>query len=224
MWTRVGSLRFDGDMWSTVRPLGGEIDHPVTALAGNAQGVLWAAVSGPDGERLARFDGGSWTAYPEDLGQFGQVRGLQVGPDGSAWFLAPVANAGSTGREQTLGVPVRFDGATTRTYAGVTGCDLPPPSPGPSSSSVVAERRRWRSRPTDRPGSSRQAQTASSSSSSADVRLSQGLAHTGGCGVTSASALRVSSQEAAGHLADAHDLGGADRDWSNSRRRATEGA
>ena len=134
VWVNVdqgGLVRFDGDTWSTVRPLGGDIDYPVTALAGNATGVLWAAVSGPDGERLARFDGGNWTAYPEDFGHFGEGRGLEVGPDGSAWFLTPVSTEGGNGRERALGIPVRFDGAVTRSYAEFDDCD-PPSASGTS--------------------------------------------------------------------------------------------
>ena len=125
VWVNVdqgGLVRFDGDTWSSVRPLGGDIDYPVTALAGNAAGVLWAAVDGPDGERLVRFDGVDWTAYPDDFGDF---FGLHVGPDGSAWFLTPVGTTGSKDRDRTLYAPVRFDGVATYSYPGVFGCNQP---------------------------------------------------------------------------------------------------
>jgi hypothetical protein len=104
VWVSVdqgGLLWFDGSGWEAVRPLGGDIDHPVAALVGEAGGVVWADVERePGGRARARFDGERWDVPdhaqpPADAPA--DDRPMAVGRDGTLWTVGR-----SEGREPIL--------------------------------------------------------------------------------------------------------------------------
>jgi hypothetical protein len=98
VWASVdqgGLLRFDGDAWEAVRPLGDE-DRPVPALVGEPRGTLWVDVESESGRLArARSDGTGWTvpdaAQPgTDPTSVGDP--VAVGPDGTLWTLGYTAD------------------------------------------------------------------------------------------------------------------------------------
>ena len=72
-----GLAHFDGRSW-TFPELPADLEGPAGTLAIAPDGALWA--SGND--RIARFDGVTWTVYPSAEG----VQGIAVAPDGSLWL------------------------------------------------------------------------------------------------------------------------------------------
>lgn len=104
VWISVdqgGLLRYDGNEWEVVRPLGDDTDRPVRTLVGDSAGFIWAELTDrredADGFVSARFDGAEWHA-PESAEADGaslDAESLEgplaraVGPDGTLWAAGP---------------------------------------------------------------------------------------------------------------------------------------
>jgi hypothetical protein len=87
-------LRFDGETWSAIDPMGIRSYFDMATFDIGADGTVWAYLDTGDetDPRLARLSEGEWSVYTSDdgvriVGDRGNVRGvLAVAPDGTAWM------------------------------------------------------------------------------------------------------------------------------------------
>jgi hypothetical protein len=100
-----GLLRFDGQRWNVVRPLGRGVDTWVEGVAKGPDGALWVYLNRKTGEddsrgrgssHLARFDEEGWTVfddedgvpqrYPRRAKDIDPATLMRAGPDGTVWL------------------------------------------------------------------------------------------------------------------------------------------
>jgi hypothetical protein len=111
-------LRFDGETWSVIDPMGIGSYFDMEYFAVGADGTAWVYLdTGDDTDpHLARLSDGEWTVYSREdgvtpIGIRGEMPGyLEVAPDGTAWMHQLMDGPG-----RCRGVR-SFDGKTWRRY------------------------------------------------------------------------------------------------------------
>lgn len=111
-------LRFDGETWSVIDPMGIGSYFDMAHFDIGADGTAWVYLDTGDATdpHLARLSGGEWTVYDRDdgvtpIGIRGEVPGyLEVAPDGTAWMHQLMDGPG-----RCRGVR-SFDGSSWRRY------------------------------------------------------------------------------------------------------------